>query len=171
MAKSEDILSKELLDKVELNAGEIEKVVTDIIEPYVSELDDYMKWVREILRDDEKPPTDVELDDIAMTLSTLIYFVSTGTEQMGIRDDLSKVAYKEAYNTARSMLDKGTVADKNTQAELDALSDHIVNVVYSKAYKIMKAKAESAQEVLASVKKVISRRCSEMELSRIQTNN
>lgn len=170
MSKSEEILSKELLERVESNAGELEKTVSEIIEPYISELDDYMKFVHSVLKDDEHPPTDVELDDFAMNLSTLIYFASTGTEQMGIRDDLSKVAYKEAYNTARSMLDKGTVADKNTQAELDALSDHIVNVVYSKAYKIMKAKVESAQEVLASVKKVISRRCSEMETSRIQMN-
>lgn len=167
---SEDILSKELLERVEKHAGELEKVVDDIIEHYTAELDDYMKWVREILRDDENPPTDAELDDIVLNLSTLIYFVSTGAEQMGIRDDLSRVAYKEAYNTARSLLDKGTVADKNTQAELNAMSDHIVNVVYNKAYKIMKSKVEAAQEVLASAKKVISRRCSELETTRIQTN-
>lgn len=171
MSKDKDILSQELLECVESNAGELEKTVNAIIEPYVSELDDYMKFVRGILRDDEKPPTDLELDDFIMNLSTMLYFASTGAEQMGIRDDLSKVAYKEAYNTARSLLDKGTVADKNTQAELDALSDHIVNVVYNKCYKIMKAKVESAQEVLASVKKVISRRCSELETTRMQTNS
>lgn len=168
MSKERDILSKELLERVESNAGELEKTVNEIIEPYMSELDNYMIFVRGVLRDDENPPTDAELDDMAMNLSTLIYFASTGAEQMGIRDDLSKVAYKEAYNSARSMLDKGTVADKNTQAELDSLSDHIVNVVYNKCYKIMKSKVETAQEVLASVKKVISRRCSELETTRMQ---
>lgn len=171
MSEEKDILSKELLERVESNAGVLEQTINDIIEPYVSELDKYMSFIMGILKDDEKPPTDIELDDFAMNLSTLIYFVSTGAEQMGVRDDLSRVAYKEAYNTARSLLDKGTVADKNTQAELDALSDHIVNVVYNKAYKIMKAKVEAAQEVLASVKKVISRRCSELETTRMQTNN
>ena len=129
-----------------------------------------MKFVRGILRNDEQPPTDAELDDFALNLSTLIYFTSVGAEQMGIRDDLSHSAYKEAYNVARSVLKTGTVADKNAQAEIDAMAERVVNIVYSKAYKILKAKVEAAQEVLSSVKKVMSRRISEFELSRMSVN-
>jgi hypothetical protein len=68
------------------------------------------------------------------------------------------------------MLTKGTVADKNMQAEIDATAEKVVNIVYSKAYKILKAKVESAQEVLSSVKKVISRRMGETALSQMQIN-
>lgn len=164
------MLSKELLDKVEEHSAELDKTINEIIERYSGELDDYMNFVRGILRNDEQPPTDAELDDFAMNLSTLIYYTSVGAEQMGIRDDLSHSVYKEAYNTARAMQKSGTVADKNTQAEIDARAERVVNIVYNKSYKILKAKVESAQEVLSSVKKVMSRRMNEAELSMMQTN-
>lgn len=170
MANEKEVLSSELMAKVDENSKILEKTVDEIIETYSGELDEYMIFVRGILRDDAEPPTDAELDDFAMRISTLIYFTSVGTEQMGIRDDLSRAAYKEAYNVARSLLDKGTVADKNMQAEIDAQAEHIVNIVYNKCYKILKAKVEAAQEVLASVKKVMSRRQAEFETSRISTH-
>lgn len=164
------MLSHELLDKVEDNSAELDATINDIIERYSGELDEYMSFIMGILRNDEQPPTDAELDDFALRLSSLIYFTSVGAEQMGIRDDLSSSAYKEAYNVARSMQKSGTVADKNAQAELDAMTEKVVSIVYSKAYRILKAKVESAQEVLSSVKKVMSRRMTEAELSRMQTN-
>lgn len=170
MEETKNLISEDLLAKVEENAQALEKTIKEITDPYSAELDDYMIFVRGILRNDEQPPTDVELDDFAMRISTLIYFTSVGCEQMGIRDDLSRAAYKEAYNVARSLLNKGTVADKNMQAEIDAQAEHIVNIVYNKAYKILKAKVESAQEVLASVKKVMGRRQTEMEVSSMQMN-
>lgn len=163
-------VSKELLDKIEENSAEIDKTVNDIIERYSGELDDYMAFIMGILKDDKQPPTDAELDDFIMRLSTLIYFTSVGAEQMGIRDDLSSSAYKEAYNVARSMQKSGTVADKNTQAELDAMTEKVVSIVYNKAYRILKAKVESAQEVLSSCKKVLSRRMAEYNLSEMQMN-
>jgi DNA topoisomerase VI subunit B len=165
------MIDKALLDSVEEHSAELDKTINDIIERYSGELDDYMNFIRGILRNDEQPPTDAELDDFAMNLSTLIYYTSVGAEQMGIRDDISSSAYKEAYNVARSLQKSGTVADKNTQAELDAMAEKVVSIVYSKAYRILKAKVESAQEVLSSVKKIISRRMNEYELSRMNTNN
>lgn len=164
------MVNKEMLDKIEENSAEIDKTINEIIDRYSGELDDYMNFIRGILRNDEQPPTDAELDDFALNLSTMIYYTSVGAEQMGIRDDISSSAYKEAYNVARS-LQKGTVADKNAQAELDAAAEKVVSIVYSKSYKILKAKVESAQEVLSSVKKIISRRMNEYELSRMNTNN
>ncbi len=166
-----EILSPELLEKIEANATELDKTINDIIERYSGELDEYMQFVMGILRNDEQPPTDAELDDFVLRLSSLIYFTSVGAEQMGIRDDLSHSVYKEAYNTARALQKTGTVADKNTQAEIDAQAERVVNIVYNKSYKILKAKVESAQEVLSSCKKVMSRRMSEYELSRINVNN
>ena len=165
-----ELLDKEMLDKVEENSAELDKIIDEIIERYSGELDDYMRFVIGILRDDKQPPTDAELDDFALRLSSLIYFTSVGAEQMGIRDDLSHSAYKEAYNVARSMQKSGTVADKNTQAEIDSTAERVVNIVYNKSYKILKAKVDSAQEVLSSVKKVLSRRMSEAELSMMQVN-
>ena len=162
-------ISKDLLDKVEANSTELDKTIDEITERYSGELDEYMKFIRNILKDDKQPPTDAELDDFAMNLSTLIYYTSVGAERMGIRDDLSHSAYKEAYNVARSM-QTGTVADKNTQAELDTQAERVVNIVYSKSYKILKAKVDAAQELLSSIKKVMSRRMNEASLSMMQVN-
>ena len=156
---------------VEKHSKSIEDVVTDIVEPYSSDLDDYVFFVKNVLNDDEKPPTDTELEDFAMNLSTLIYYTSVGCEQLSIRDDIARLTYKEAYNIARGNIDKGTVADKNSQAEIEASQERIVAIIYETSYKILKAKTDSAKELLASVKKVITRRISELELSRIQINN
>lgn len=163
-------ISKELLDRVEENSVELDKTIADIIERYSGELDEYLRFVKSVISNEEQPPTDVEIDDMQLNISTLIYFTSAGCEQMGIRDDLSHMAYKEAYNVARSLQKSGTVADKNTQAELDSQAERIVSLIYSKAYKILKSKVEAAQDVLASLKKVSSRRIAEMELTKLTKN-
>lgn len=164
------MIDREMLEKIEANSTEIDKTINDIIERYSGELDEYVNFIRSILRNDEQPPTDAELDDFALNLSTLIYYTSVGAEQMGIRDDLSSSAYKEAYNISRNAQKSGTVADKNAQAELDAMTEKVVSIIYNKSYKILKAKVDSSQELLSSVKKIISRRMNEAELSRIQVN-
>lgn len=164
------MIDREMLEKIESNSTEIDKTINEIIERYSGELDEYVNFIRSILRNDEQPPTDAELDDFALNLSTLIYYTSVGAEQMGIRDDLSSSAYKEAYNIARNAQKSGTVADKNAQAELDAMTEKVVSIIYNKSYKILKAKVDSSQELLSSVKKIISRRMNEAELSRIQVN-
>lgn len=164
------MIDREMLEKIEANSTEIDKTINDIIERYSGELDEYVNFIRSILRNDEQPPTDAELDDFALNLSTLIYYTSVGAEQMGIRDDLSSSAYREAYNIARNAQKSGTVADKNAQAELDAMTEKVVSIIYNKSYKILKAKVDSSQELLSSVKKIISRRMNEAELSRIQVN-
>ena len=163
-------VNTEILDRVEEYSRSIDTHVDSIINNYCEELDDYMNKVDTKLREGKKM-TDSQLEDIAVNLSSLIYFVSVGCEDLGVRDDISKSIYKEAYNNARSQLTSGTVADKNVQAELDTLEEHVVNVVYNKSYKKLKAKVESAQEMLATIKKIMTRRISEMELSRIQVNN
>ena len=164
------MIDREMLEKIESNSTEIDKTINEIIERFSGELDEYVNFIRSILRNDEQPPTDAELDDFALNLSTLIYYTSVGAEQMGIRDDLSSSAYKEAYNIARNAQKSGTVADKNAQAELDAMTEKVVSIIYNKSYKILKAKVDSSQELLSSVKKIISRRMNEAELSRIQVN-
>lgn len=164
-------LNEEILNKVEDYSAEIEAAISRITKEYCADLDEYVDIIDRTLRDEDNPVTDDELDKFALNLSTLIYYTSVGAERLSVKDDVSRSVYKEAYNTARTLIDKGTVADKNTQAELDTMEEHISNIIYNKSYKIVKAKVESAQELLGSVKKVMSRRMNEMMLSQIQINN
>lgn len=154
--------------KVEDHSSVLSDIVTDIIEPYCKDLDRYVLFIKECLRDGETPPTNDELDDFCMNLSTLIYFAGGMCEQLGIRDDISKAVYKEVYNDARSALSEGTIADKDSIAELQAQQEQITSVCYNRAYRIVKAKVEAAQELLASCKKVLTRRCQEFELTHMQ---
>ena len=75
------------------------------------------------------------------------------------------------YHTARASQESGTVADKDSLAELASQEEFIVSAAYTRAYKIMKAKVENAQELLGSCKKVLSRRIAEMNLSNISAYN
>lgn len=152
---------------VEDNSKLIDEVVNEIIKPYSKDLDNYVLFIKECLADGQNPPTDEELDDWCMNLSTYIYFAGGMQEQLGIRDDISKAVWKEMYNTKRNELDKGTVDDKNSVAELASQQEQLTNICYSRAYKIMKAKVENAQELLGSCKKVLTRRMNEQSLTRL----
>ena len=152
---------------VEEKSEIMDNIVNDIIQPYCRDLDAYVLFIKDCLKDGENPPTTDELDDFCLNLSTYIYFAGGMTEQLGIRDDISKAVYKEMYHTARASQDKGTVADKDSLAELASQEQYIVSSAYSRAYKTLKSKVENAQELLSSVKKVLSRRIQEAELTRI----
>lgn len=145
----------------------IDGIVYDIIQPYCEGLDNYVLFIKDCLKDGENPPTSDELDDFCLNLSTYIYFAGGMCEQLGIRDDISKAVYKEMYHTARASQDKGTIADKDSLAELASQEQFIVSSAYTRAYKTLKSKVENAQELLSSCKKVLSRRMTEMELTRI----
>ena len=155
------------ISKVDENSEMIDTLVSDIITPYCKDLDKYVSFIRSCLSDGMNPPTNDELDDFCMNLSTLLYFASAMSENLGIRDDISKALYKEAYNNARDEISQGTVADKNSIAELKSQQEMLVNVCYSRAYKQMKAKVEFAQELLSSCKKVLTRRINEQELTKV----
>lgn len=157
----------EVKKQVEDDSKQIDEIVNGIIKPYCKGLDEYVQFINEILQDGENPPTDQELDDMCINLATRIYFAGGMCEQLGIRDDISKAVYKEMYHTSRASIDKGTVADKDSLAELASQEEFVVSSAYTRAYKTMKAKVENAQELLQSIKKVIGRRMQETELTRM----
>ena len=155
--------------RVEDNSHIVDNIVRDIIKPYTEDLDKYVRFIKDCLRDGEQPPTNYELEDFCMNLSTDIYFASGMCEQLGIRDDIAKAVYKETYNNARDNADRGTVQDKNTLAELESQQEQLISVCYTRAYKTVKAKVESAQELLSSCKKVLSHRMQEQQLTQLQS--
>jgi hypothetical protein len=129
-----------------------------------------VQFIADILKDGQNPPTANELDDFCLNLSTYIYFAGGMCEQLGIRDDISKAVYKEMYHTTRTNQDRGTVADKDSLAELCSQQEQLTNIAYHRAYSIMKSKVANAQELLSSCKKVISRRMQEQTLVNISNN-
>ena len=157
----------EVQNKVEKHSKILESIVNEIVAPYCKYVDDYVAWIREILADGTNPPTDEELEDMCLNLSTRIYFMSEACEQLGIRDDMSKAIKNEVFNTKRGEIN-GTIADKDAYADLASQQEQITNICYNRAYKIIKSKVDNAQELLQSCKKVLSRRMISMELSKVQ---
>ena len=133
-------------------------------------MDDYVDFIRSIFEDEDNPPTSAELDNFCMNLSMYIYYASGMQERLGLKDDIAKALYKEIYHSKRDSIEKGTVADKDSLAELASQQEYLTSVLYKRAYAIVKAKVLAAQDLLASIKKVISRRVSEMELTRMTSN-
>ena len=156
---------------IEDNSAVMEKIVNDIINPYCKDLDKYVKFIRECLADGQNPPSDMELEDFCLNLSTYIYFAGGMVEQLGIRDDISRAVYKEVYHSNRANIDKGTVADKDSLAELSSQQELLTNICYNRAWKIMKSKVENAQELLSSCKKVLTRRMKEYDLTNMMGGN
>lgn len=168
----EDVSQIELIrNRVEDNSIQLDIIVNQIISPYLNDLDKYVMFIRDCLKDGEKPPTTSELEDFCMNLSSLIYFASGICENLGVRDDISKAIYKETYNEIRSNLDKGTIADKDSIAELQSREEQIISICYTRSYKIMKAKVDAAQEMLSSCKKCLSHRMQEEQLVHINMSN
>ena len=63
---------------------------------------------------------------------------------------------------------KPTVAELTAYAEGESINEQVTNEIYSRAYKIIKAKIDSAQTMTSTLSKTISRRMSEQQLSGAQ---
>lgn len=162
---------KDIQKRIENNSKLIDEIVTNLVNDYCKQLDDYIKFIQSVLQDIEHPPTDLELDDFVMNLPVLLFFVGQGQESLGVKLDTAKAIKQEKYNSIYNNLTKGTINDKQSKAELEVQEEEIVRIAYDRAYKIIKYKLEMGNELLQSVKKVISRRTAEISLSNVKIND
>lgn len=164
--KTYSILTSELskqkiidsLDGVEINSTIIDNIVNDVVSRYCKQLDRYVKQIDDILKQDSEI-SDEELDDFALNLPALIYFACDAQESLGIKEDVSRAIRNEIYNKARDKAE-GTVADKDSIANLASQEEDLIVLIYQRAYKKIKCRIDAAYEILNSVKKVMTRRIS-----------
>ena len=152
--------------RVDENSALIERIVDRLVQDYCSPLDELLVRIKEIVSDSDRPPTDKELDDFALNLPIVLYFTGEAMESLGIKEDIAKALKQEVYNEQYDRA-SGTIADKTAIAELASQQEQIAHIAYQRAYKKIKLRMETAGELLQSVKKVITRRGQEYELSRI----
>lgn len=157
---------RQLQKRIDKNSDIIDNIVNRLVSNYCEQLDNYMTFIKNILADTNNPPTDKELDDFVLNIPVLLYFAGEGQESLGIKEDVAKAVKQELYNET---FDKatGTVADKTALAELATQNEYITHIAYSRAYKKIKLRCEAANETLQSVKKIMSRRISEYEMSKV----
>ena len=156
---------KSIQDLIEENAKYIDDIVDELVNVFSKDLTEYVIYIKNILDTDNQKISDIEIEDFVLTLPTLLYFTSDCQESLGIREDVAKTQYKEKFNNVLSST-SGTVAIKTALAEMETRNEALATIVYQRAYKKIKLKVEAAYELLQSVKKVLSRRMLEMEISK-----
>lgn len=158
--KREEILNKE----IQKNSKLIEDIVYDISRQYTKPLDDIMVICKQIFTSGDKI-TDEELEDLLTQLPSVLYFVNEGQEFVGLKEDVAKITKTTNYNIVREKA-TGTVADKNTTAELSVMNEEINRIIYQRSYKMIKSKVEMGQEMINSLKRVYDARKNDYEISR-----
>lgn len=160
-----DINLTDSIDSIEKAVSDLEVVVDAIVIKHSKELDDYIEYVKAIVDDDSKPITVTELEDMVLTIPTLLYFLGDAQELLGVHEDIAKMDKINKYNSVVSV-SAGTVQAKQAVAELKTKNEALVHIVFQRARKRLQNKYEMAFEVLQSVKKILSRRVAELELSK-----
>lgn len=171
----EEIKIDNVVEMAKDNSEYYTKVSDQLVESYSSDLDNLMSRIRRDCVDVE--PSDEALERYTMELSNSLYFIGQKLETVGIKEDLTKMATKEAYNTAYLRYsDTGNGGKKPTVAELTAMSEDdskyqsVINSIYSRVYRQLKYKVDAAYEMLSSIRKIISKRMQEAQLSMTRQN-
>lgn len=162
-------------EQTETNSVEYTGISDKLVVAYSSDLDALMNAIKVDCVDNE--PSDKMLESYTMQLSNALYFIGQKLETVGIKEDLTKMAAKEAYNNAyMDHMDAGTGTKKPTVAELTALAEDdskyqtVINSIYSRVYRQLKYKVDAAYEMLSSLRKIISKRMQENQLSMARQN-
>lgn len=155
--------TEDIMQNVDNISDTIRRISDGLVKRYCSDLDNFMQVTRDlIIRNGDI--TDVQLEQAILELANILYFTGSAQEDLGIKEDTCKAIRQEVYLKARDS-GKGTVADKTARAELAAQSETLTLAIYSRTYKKVKLKVEAGYEMLNSLKKIMNRRISELELS------
>ena len=151
-----------IMNKVDNTALVVKEISDKLVKEYCEDLDYLMTQIKELLNMDML--VDNVLETCILDLANTLYFTGSAQEDLGIKEDTCKAIRAEIYNKTYEA-SKGTVAQKNALSELATQQETIVLNIYSRAYKKVKLRMEAGYEMLNSLKKVMNKRISEMELS------
>lgn len=160
---------EQLDNEVVKNAKVVNDIVLEIVKKSTSEIDALVFEIKDKLKSGISIDTE-QLEIYAMEISTNLYYLGQSQEYIGLRYDVSKAVYKEKYAAAYSAA-VGTISDKTSQAEAFVNYEFIEQSINERAYKRLKVKVENATELLQTIKKIISRRIAEYELTKVSSSD
>lgn len=164
---------EELMTSTTENVQYFEETCRQVVNAYSEALDNLMFDIYQDCIKTSNPSTST-LEHYFLELTNMIYFMGEKAEKLGIYNDMSKSAAKEVYSKAylQSQVkdtiekrNKTTVAECTATAELASQYESIVNSIYERAYREVKYKIDAAKDMMGTLRKVISRRMLEIELS------
>ena len=172
----EDSKLDTIKDSVNENVKHAQDIIENVVKSYTAELDRIMCMIKTDIVERQDPAPIEIIEKYFLELSNCLYFIGENSEKLGIYDSISKSVAKETFNNyymddTTSKDEKGkkkTVAELTALAENASIYEQTVNDIYNKAYKTVKAKVSSAENMCNALNKIISRRMSEMQLSTTQ---
>ena len=146
------------------------EVYNKIVESVTRDLDEVMQEVyREVVLQEDAPIDKVQ--NLFLKLGNYVYFFGSSVEKLGLDSDLAENLMKEKYNNAYNDNLMNPDGKKRTANELTAIaeaasfSETVMNDIYKRVYKTVKFKVDSAQSMVSSLSKVLSKKMQEMNFS------
>lgn len=183
MAKNETFLAnvdeekvQELMNDTNTNVEYFNKIATETSVKYTELLDKLMRKIYSSAV--SKEATDEQLEKYYLELTNTVYFMGDKLEQLNISCDMAKASEKEIYNKAylanqikdTEKKNKTTVAENQAVAEQESQYEAVVSSIYDHAYKMVKFKIDAAKDMINTLRKIISRRMQEQQLSSFGNN-
>ena len=152
-----------IMQKVDNMSATIKELSDNLVRKYCKDLNILMLNIQGFIKANNI--TDEFLETAILDLANILYFTGSAQEDLGIKEDICKAIRQEVYSKAREQATGKTVADKTAQAELIAQAETMTLAIYSRSYKKVKLRMDAGYEMLNSLKKVMNKRITEMELS------
>ena len=163
----------EVISQTESNTKYFNEMCSEIVHEYSEALDGLMSdiFVTCVKNNDASMET---LQSYYLELSNMIYFMNEKLEALGIKSDMATSAYKEVYarSTIRESKDKDdkgkskiTVSELQAKAAIEAQYENVVASIYDHAYKVLKGKVASAQNMSDCLRRIIATRTEEIRIS------
>lgn len=166
---------KEMMEDTDDNVKYFNDVSKETADKYTKHLDELMQTLYRVIKKQEfgEDVSSKDLEHYYLELTNLIYFMGNKLEQLSIYGDMAKSAEKEVYNKAylsnqikdSDKKNKTTVAENQAVAEQESQYESVVSLIYEHAYKIVRFKIDAAKDMVGTLRKVISRRMQEEQLS------
>lgn len=162
---------KSVLDMTEENVVYFTSISDELVRSYTEDMDQLMRDLYEDCIQNDA--SDRVLEKYLLELNNMLYFLGNKLETVGIKDDLSKMASKEAFNNAylRNRLKDAENRNKTTVAELTALAEDaskyetVLNSLYARVYKQIKFKMDAGYDMVNSLRKIITKRMQDQNLA------
>lgn len=157
--------TKLMIDK---SSSYCDSILFALVDECTKDLDAYIDNISANFKDTANIDN-ITLDNFILNLPMLIYYSSSKLEQLGLKDDISSIEKKRKISEILASSEAKLKSDRQIEAELASVDISLLNDIYQRAYRVVRSKLDTAYEVLASCKKIMSRRIEEYKVEHSDT--
>jgi hypothetical protein len=151
---------------VELLVGEVDPTVQQAIGDYLSQLDDIIAEAEGVIGGDTEGIDTAGLERLVLRIPLVLYYCQVGSEKANLSQTLAELIRADTFNSA--VLDaKGTDTSRRATAEITAQESKAAQIIYQSCSKMLVQRMYYLEELLKSIKKILSLRITEYEVTRM----